>query len=1033
MPEEVWDDDAEVRVKAIQKIIEDAENKVFYANACELLEPLLSDEDDEVKMNAAKAFASLSEHGYPGMVGVNSLAFLLRDTEAIRLSASRALANFPVPPQYMLEEFTEESQQLLLEALGDRQRQVRVNVARFLSAFSIFFSFHSQETRSSLERLLWEDDDRLKEEALGALKYYQDEGMAPHLVKRAFELQSSADEAVARGADDLLLYCANNRMDNEMVVKVLASFVEKLPRDGEQALSIRVLATRGAFSERSFIALVEKMADDEQIKGSFVGFFESMVEQQYYEGCLQKRYIDAIEATLENGFVPGRKTVRTLVGMLSAKEVYSSRCSAAVLAVMARRGIVHREALEPLVALLSDERMTVKGEVVWALARMADVKMSSAQALYPLLQILQGREQRIDYPDAGTLAMMVIRELNYLDHEILRGYGEWVRGFAAETLTEMVELELISREDVLKPLVKLQFDPDETLRERLVNASSALTRSHIFREEAQSMLMQSMFDESPTIALSAAGQVAILFRGEHFQNRGMMEIVTHIIEKEHEGEERTDLARAEPDVIGPFSKEELRPLISLLTYDDGSIRRRAAWAIGELAESGICSREALEPLVGLLSSSDTGTRRNATKALNAMARERVCTEKALESLKAALDDVDAVVRNNVAISEYHLWSTGIHSHDVGDLVVDLLQDSSTDVTVNAIILLNELADREQWFPEALEYLDRVLSGEDLWQRIWVVDLISTYATQGIYRASNIKLLVELWSDERFLVETDYEYRFFRLLRDGQFSHDVVDTLLDLMSTGDVMARCRSAEVLRFLAVKGVTSTASLEVLNRLLFDHGEVGFHVRSNGREEFQFRVVRAEAAETLKTLAEPDRSGTGFMLGMALEEPLEVDTYSSICTRHSLAPLNQLLDDRNPTVCDKAAEALGVLARQGICTQDSIGPLCDLVSSDLGTRRRPHHLPYAGCSALGALFELAKQGVCHRDESGLLVHLLSHGDSHIRRGAAEALGALAEKDVFSSDALEPLSRLLQDENEYVRNEAAATLNILADKRMWP
>ena len=140
----------------------------------------------------------------------------------------------------------------------------------------------------------------------------------------------------------------------------------------------------------------------------------------------------------------------------------------------------------------------------------------------------------------------------------------------------------------------------------------------------------------------------------------------------------------------------LEPLTTALTDSNPSVRRNAAWAIGELTNMrGDERANSVQPLVSLLDDSDEWVRMAAVRALG-----EIRDERAIEKLLAVLSDGGWKVRELAA------WALGEMKDEraVQTLCRLLLEDAQAEVRETAAWALGEISD-----PKATPFLNQALN------------------------------------------------------------------------------------------------------------------------------------------------------------------------------------------------------------------------------------------------------------------------------------------------------------------------------------
>jgi HEAT repeat protein len=151
--------------------------------------------------------------------------------------------------------------------------------------------------------------------------------------------------------------------------------------------------------------------------------------------------------------------------------------------------------------------------------------------------------------------------------------------------------------------------------------------------------------------------------------------------------------------LASFGREAVEPLIAALSHEDPTVRRNAAWAIGEVRGGiSVNRRDAFEPLIAALLDEDAWVRRAAAFAFG-----EIRDHRASKALIAALADSDHHVRD---MAVYALGEMK-EARAVEQLAVTLLRDENSDVRARTAWALGEIRD-----PQAVEALTAALNDED---------------------------------------------------------------------------------------------------------------------------------------------------------------------------------------------------------------------------------------------------------------------------------------------------------------------------------
>ena len=138
--------------------------------------------------------------------------------------------------------------------------------------------------------------------------------------------------------------------------------------------------------------------------------------------------------------------------------------------------------------------------------------------------------------------------------------------------------------------------------------------------------------------------------------------------------------------LASMSQPAVAPLVDALKSGNPTVRRNAAWAIGEIRGGiGTDRSAAVEPLILALNDYDSWIRKAAARSLGEI-RDR----RATDALVTALGDADSGVRQTAAWSLGEMKSRG----GVEGLIASLLSDMDWRVRLQSAKALGEIKDRK---------------------------------------------------------------------------------------------------------------------------------------------------------------------------------------------------------------------------------------------------------------------------------------------------------------------------------------------------
>ncbi|HKQ93281.1 MAG TPA: HEAT repeat domain-containing protein [Blastocatellia bacterium] len=328
-------------------------------------------------------------------------------------------------------------------------------------------------------------------------------------------------------------------------------------------------------------------------------------------------------------------------------------------------------AVDLLIAALKDEHVQVREQaviglgirqderLVWALiapltdrdwqvrkqAAIALGKLSDEHAAEPPLKALLDSEWAVREQAARAVGAAGKREAVEPLITALQDQHEQVREAAAKTLG------IIGNRRALVPLNLALQDADEQVRKNAI--------------EALDLLKQSGRDFSMSInALQSSNAMQRAFAARSLGRLGAFEAIPALInllgddtpirlikylDSGDWSPARHEFKQASPGeqaaiALAALSQPAVEPLIAALNNGNPSVRRNAAWAIGEIRGGLVTDRTAaVEPLIATLSDEDSWVRVAAAYSLGEMG-----PSQATESLVAALGDAEWSVRGMAA-------------------------------------------------------------------------------------------------------------------------------------------------------------------------------------------------------------------------------------------------------------------------------------------------------------------------------------------------------------------------------------------------
>ena len=391
---------------------------------------------------------------------------------------------------------------------------------------------------------------------------------------------------------------------------------------------------------------------------------------------LQSASWDVRKAAVERlAQIRGGRAVELLIAAL--KDEHTQVREQAVIGL----GIREDERLaEPLIASLTDDDWQVREQAAIALGRI-----NNERAVEPLLKALLDSEWAVREQAARSLGTTGQERAVEQLINALRDQHEQVREAAAKSLG------IIGDRRALEPLSKALQDADEQVQKKAAEALGMLKQSG----GESSMSMNALHSSNPTeraIAACSLGRLGAIeaipalinilgddtpIRPMKCWDSGNWSPALHTFKQSSPGEQAAI-------ALASLSQSAVEPLVAALGNGNSSVRRNAAWAIGEVRGGlGTNRTAAVEPLIATLSDEDSWVRVAAAFSLGELR-----PSQATESLVAALGDAEWNVRGMAA------WALGeMKARAAVERLTSLsLHDENERVRRKAALALGEIGE-----------------------------------------------------------------------------------------------------------------------------------------------------------------------------------------------------------------------------------------------------------------------------------------------------------------------------------------------------
>jgi HEAT repeat protein/beta-lactamase regulating signal transducer with metallopeptidase domain len=420
--------------------------------------------------------------------------------------------------------------------------------------------------------------------------------------------------------------------------------------------------------------------------------------------ALQNRSWEVRKAAVEHlAQLRGSRTVELLLAAL--KDEHRQVREQAVVAL---RNRADEHLIEHLTAALMDNDWQVREQAAIALGTRTD----NARVTEALLKTLSDSEWPVREQSARSLGVVGREQSVEPLINALRDQHEQVREAAAKSLG------IIGDRRAVEPLTQALQDASEQVRKKAIEALGLLKQRNDEQGAPNQAINQQTVTESLN-ALSSANPTERAAAACSLGRLGAVEAIPALINLLGDdtpvqplkcwgngdwGPANHSFKQASPGeqaaiALASLGQPAVNPLIAALSYANPSVRRNAAWAIGELRGSRERDRSAaVEPLLISLRDAEPWVRVAAAYALGELRPQR-----ATDALILALGDTEWIVREMAA------WSLGEMKARAGveSLTARLLEDENERVRRKAAWALGEIRDAQ-----ALEALTAALNDRD---------------------------------------------------------------------------------------------------------------------------------------------------------------------------------------------------------------------------------------------------------------------------------------------------------------------------------
>ncbi|AKB84136.1 HEAT repeat domain-containing protein [Methanococcoides methylutens] len=183
--------------------------------------------------------------------------------------------------------------------------------------------------------------------------------------------------------------------------------------------------------------------------------------------------------------------------------------------------------------------------------------------------------------------------------------------------------------------------------------------------------------------------------------------------------------------------------IKLLQSNNPSVRRFAAFALGDMANCGLYDEICIQPLKIMASEHDKENRWSSIFALMTLTKKGVVFDGALDMFhNKLLDNFDKVTYNS-AFAIGHLANVGIINENVLLPLISLLNDRNTYTRKGAAFALSSMAKKGVFHKMALNPSIGLLKDKDKFTRKYALEIVSVLEENGINNSETARTEINI--------------------------------------------------------------------------------------------------------------------------------------------------------------------------------------------------------------------------------------------------------------------------------------------------
>ena len=358
------------------------------------------------------------------------------------------------------------------------------------------------------------------------------------------------------------------------------------------------------------------------------------------------------------------KVIDKIISALGDRNKWVRESACVALGNMGEKAATN-EVIDKIISALGDDDYSVKMSACWALGNMGE-KAATDEVIEKLVSAVGDQDAQVRWHACWALGNMGEKAAtNEVIEKLVSAVGDQdaqVRSSACRALYSMGEKA--ATDEVIEKLVSALGDQNVWVRSSACEALCSMGEKAATNEVTEK-LVSALGDDDYSVKMSAC---------EALYSMGEKAATDEVIEKlvsalgDQDTRVRWHACRALGDMGEKAATDEvIEKLVSALVDQGARVRWYACWALGNMGEKA-ATNEVIEKLVSTLVDQDARVRWHACRALSNMG-EKAATNNVIETLLTMMKD-------------------GKYVHDLRDLLVNLLKETSVLERLNSRLIID---------------------------------------------------------------------------------------------------------------------------------------------------------------------------------------------------------------------------------------------------------------------------------------------------------------------------------------------------------